>query len=140
MIMICSFRWRVCYRHQRRSDCCRCPPSLTASGYIFAYLLILLLLLYEELSGYCKNEDASSLPPFPEGSSQGSLGLCLATRLPPLREAQSFAPQPHDGFAFLAAHGCACRPPDIPTPDEFPMNSERPYIFFDLFPKLLASW
>jgi hypothetical protein len=76
------------------------PPSLTASGYIFAYLLLLLLLLHEELSGYCKNEDASSLPPFPEGSSQSSLGLCLASRLPPLRGARGFAPPPHDGLPF----------------------------------------
>src|SRR5215217_8593484 len=43
------------------------------------------------------------LSPFPEGSSQSSLGLCLATRLPPLREARGFAPPRHDGFAFLAS-------------------------------------
>jgi hypothetical protein len=40
-----------------------------------------------------------------------------------------FAPPLRSGFAFIAAHGCACRLPCIPTPDEFPMNSERPYIF-----------
>src|SRR5215204_1364577 len=37
------------------------------------------------------------------------------------------------GCPSLAAHGCACRLPCIPTPDEFPMNSERPYIFFRPF-------
>jgi hypothetical protein len=44
-----------------------------------------------------------------------------------------FAPPLRSGFAFFAAHGCACRLPCIPTPDESPMNSEGPHIFFDLF-------
>jgi hypothetical protein len=42
-----------------------------------------------------------------------------------------FASPLRSGFAFIAAHWrCACKLPCIPTADEFPMNSERPYIVF----------
>jgi hypothetical protein len=35
-----------------------------------------------------------------------------------------FAPPPHSGFAFLAAHGCACMTTPLPLGDEFAMNLE----------------
>src|SRR5215212_12142385 len=99
MIMICFFRWRLCYRHQRGSDCCRCPLhsqragiySLTCSYYFYFCM--------KNLAGTVGTR-THPLSPFPEGSSQSSLGLCLATRLPPLREARGFAPPPHGGLPF----------------------------------------
>jgi hypothetical protein len=49
-------------------------------------------------------------------------------RLPPAswlsRRPIGFAPPLRSGLAFIAAHGCACRPTLVPTPDEFPMNFE----------------
>ena len=35
-----------------------------------------------------------------------------------------FASPPHDGFALLAARGCACIPTSIPKGDESTMNFE----------------
>jgi hypothetical protein len=79
------------------------PPSLTASGYIFACLLLLLLLLYEELSGYCRNEDASSLS-FPRGKFPKLPRPLFGNPATSPKRGPKFCAPPHDGFAFLAEH------------------------------------
>jgi hypothetical protein len=77
---------------------------------MFAYLL-LFLLLSEEPSGYCRNEDASSL--FSLLSPRGLFGklprpLVGNPAISLSKETRSFAPPPHDGFAFIAEHPRRC--------------------------------
>jgi hypothetical protein len=49
------------------------------------------------------------------------------------RRSLGFAPPPHDGFAFLAAHGCACRPTSLPTGYKFATVFEVVGVFFRHF-------
>ena len=50
----------------------------------------------------------------------------------PARRPLGFAPPPHDGFALLAAHGCACILTSLPMGDESAMNFEGMSVFFDI--------
>jgi hypothetical protein len=77
---------------------------------MFAYLLLLLLLLYGEPSEYCRNENAFLSPSFPRGNFPklsrplfGNPAISLSSK-----ETHSFAPPPHDGFAFIAEHPRRC--------------------------------
>ena len=51
----------------------------------------------------------------------------------PARRPLGFAPPPHDGFALLAAHGCACILTSLPMGDESAMNFEGMSVFFRHF-------
>jgi hypothetical protein len=64
-------------------------------------------LRYAELSGYCRNENASSVPLSPrELWEVPSASVWQPDHLP--KETRGFASPPHDGFAFFAEHQRRC--------------------------------